>query len=99
MDAKQKFALVTGATSGIGYELAKLLAKDGYNLFIVGREQQSLNAVAQEFEQNGIEVISFEKDLFNENAAFEVRLIYLLMMLVMVNTVNLWIRILGKNCK
>jgi short-subunit dehydrogenase len=72
MDAKQKFALVTGATSGIGYELAKLLAKDGYNLFIVGREQQSLNAVAQEFEQNGIEVISFEKDLFNENAAFEV---------------------------
>jgi short-subunit dehydrogenase len=72
MDAKQKFALVTGATSGIGYELAKLLAKDGYNLFIVGREKQSLNAVAKEFEQNGIKVISFEKDLFNENAAFEV---------------------------
>ena len=72
MDAKQKFALVTGATSGIGYELAKLLAKDGYNLFIVGREQETLSIVAKEFEKNGIRVISFQKDLFNENAPFEV---------------------------
>lgn len=72
MDAKQKFALVTGATSGIGYELAKLLAKDGYNLFIVGRQQETLNMVAKEFERNGIKVICLEKDLFNENASFEV---------------------------
>jgi uncharacterized protein len=72
MDAKKKFALVTGATSGIGYELAKLLAKDGYNLFIVGREQETLSMVAKEFERNGIKVISFQKDLFNENAPFEV---------------------------
>ena len=72
METKQKFALVTGATSGIGYELAKLLAKDGYNLFIVGREQATLNTVAKEFERDGIRVICFEKDLFNENAPFEV---------------------------
>ena len=72
MDEKKKYALVTGATSGIGYELAKLLAKDGYNLFIIGRGQASLDMVAEEFMRNGINVISLKKDLFNENAAFEV---------------------------
>jgi short-subunit dehydrogenase len=40
--ANGKFALITGATSGIGYELAKLFAKDGYNLVIVSRSEDTL---------------------------------------------------------
>ena len=37
MTIKQQYVLVTGGTSGIGYELAKLLGKDGINLIIVAR--------------------------------------------------------------
>jgi short-subunit dehydrogenase len=65
-----KYALITGATSGIGYELAKLFAKDHYNLIIVSRNQQELDKTAQELQQNGIDVITMAKDLFNRDEAF-----------------------------
>lgn len=35
MSQTNNYALITGATEGIGYELAKLFAKDNYNLVIV----------------------------------------------------------------
>lgn len=66
------YALITGATEGIGYELAKLFAQDGYNLIIVARRQDTLQQRAQEFSQQyGIEVIPISKDLFEPEAAFE----------------------------
>jgi len=70
--ANKQYALITGATSGIGYELAKLFAKDGYNLIIVARTAQDLERTAGELKQNGIEVVTISKDLFQPNAAFEV---------------------------
>lgn len=72
MENTNKYALITGASSGIGYELAKLFAKDKYNLVIVGRNQEDLDQRASEFKENGIEVISIVKDLFNRESAFQI---------------------------
>jgi len=69
----KKNALITGATSGIGYELAKLLAKDGYDLVIVARNIEELKETASTLEQSyKIKVISLAKDLFDSNNAFDV---------------------------
>ncbi|HET7896132.1 MAG TPA: SDR family oxidoreductase [Flavisolibacter sp.] len=67
-----RYALITGATSGIGYELAKLFAGDGYNLVIVARSEEELQQKQSEFSQQyGIDVIPIAKDLFQPNAPFE----------------------------
>jgi short-subunit dehydrogenase len=67
-----KYALITGATEGIGYELTKLFAADGYNLVIVARTEDMLQQRATEFSnQYGIEVITIAKDLFDPEAAFD----------------------------
>lgn len=74
MATNGKYALITGATSGIGYELAKLFAKDGYNLVIVARgEDGGLERTAQELKgQYNIDVITLAKDLFQRENAFAV---------------------------
>jgi len=70
MTTIKNFALITGATSGIGYELAKLFAKDKYNLIIVARHQAELESKAAEFRtQYGIEVITIAKDLSKREEA------------------------------
>jgi short-subunit dehydrogenase len=40
-------ALVTGASSGIGHEFSLLLARHGYNLFLVGRNRIALSSLAE----------------------------------------------------
>ena len=71
-NSEKKYALVTGATSGIGYEFVKLLAKDGYNLIITARSEEGLKNVSEEIKSIfNVEVISISKDLFDRNASFE----------------------------
>jgi short-subunit dehydrogenase len=67
----RKYALVTGGTSGIGYELVKLLADDGYNLILVARTESDLQRVSNEISQRySVEVLTIAKDLFNRENAF-----------------------------
>lgn len=70
MKNNEQFALITGATSGIGLELAKIFAKDGYNMVIVARTENELRATAQLLEGKGSpKVIPIATDLFEPNAA------------------------------
>ncbi len=48
---KFQSALITGATSGIGEALARLLAAQGISLILTGRNEQKLNALRQELSQ------------------------------------------------
>ncbi|MBO0950950.1 SDR family NAD(P)-dependent oxidoreductase [Fibrella forsythiae] len=69
-----KTALITGASSGIGQELAKLFAQDGYNLVLVARSEETLHRLSEVFEMNyGTENVTvIGKDLSEENAAQDV---------------------------
>ncbi|KJD35079.1 short-chain dehydrogenase [Tamlana sedimentorum] len=69
----KQYALVTGAASGLGYELAILLAKDKYTLFLVDIDEDKLKDVKSELEQShGVEVITIAKDLSKPNVAIEI---------------------------
>jgi short-subunit dehydrogenase len=72
MKSNNAYALVTGGTSGIGHELAKLLAKDGYNLVIVARNEDELSNVALELSSAyEVDVVTISKDLFDRRNAFD----------------------------
>jgi short-subunit dehydrogenase len=57
-----KFAVVTGASSGIGYELAKQFATHGYDLLIVA-EDERINSAGTDLAVHGTEVRSLRSDL------------------------------------
>ena len=57
-------ALVTGASSGIGRDMAKELAKRGYNLILVARDEQKLKEVSEEIKNiYKVEAKVIQKDL------------------------------------
>ncbi|MEM7800383.1 MAG: SDR family oxidoreductase [Chloroflexota bacterium] len=66
-------ALITGGSSGIGFELAKCFAWDGYRLFLVALEADELARAQSELHQiSGQEVFILQKDLSVLGAAEEV---------------------------
>ncbi|XQY92539.1 SDR family NAD(P)-dependent oxidoreductase [Metabacillus sp. HB246100] len=65
-----KTALITGATSGIGYEFVKLFSRGGYNLVVVGRNEEKLDEIEQVFHH--VEITRIQKDLSKPGAAKEI---------------------------
>jgi uncharacterized protein len=55
--------LITGASGGIGYELAKLFARDHHNLVLVARSGDKLAQIAKELEAPGVSVKIVPLDL------------------------------------
>jgi short-subunit dehydrogenase len=55
-------AVVTGASTGIGYELAKCCAENGFDL-VVAADEPEINKAAEEFRALGVEVSAVEADL------------------------------------
>jgi short-subunit dehydrogenase len=62
MASSRPLAVVTGASAGIGYELAKLCVQNGFDL-VVAADQAKINDAAQEFRQMGAQVDAIEVDL------------------------------------
>ena len=70
---EDQYALVTGASSGIGYELAKLFAKDGKNLVVVARSVDKLTELKTEIESKcGTIVKVLPKDLSDSKSPQEI---------------------------
>jgi short-subunit dehydrogenase len=69
----KQIALITGASSGIGLELSKLFAQDGYDLVLVARSTRKLETLASELRQaHGAEVTVLTADLSQPRAAMKV---------------------------
>jgi short-subunit dehydrogenase len=65
-------ALVTGASSGIGLELASLLAAEQYNLVLTARSTDKLDALANTLRKRyGIQVTVITKDLSELDGAID----------------------------
>jgi hypothetical protein len=70
---RRKTALITGASGGIGYELAKLLARDGYDLVLVARNEAKLAQAANGLQKNSaISVKVMAQDLAVPEAPLEI---------------------------
>ena len=63
--AGNPLAVVTGASSGIGLELAKTCADEGFDLVVVSDDGQ-IETAAGLFRERGVEVVSLETDLSTE---------------------------------
>ena len=48
MDGKRQIVLITGASSGIGAELARIFAREGHDVGLVARRAERLEALAEE---------------------------------------------------
>jgi len=64
MKTRKSAVLITGATSGIGYDFATIFAEKGYDLFLASRNQGKLDDIKDSFEkQYNISVMTMSIDL------------------------------------
>lgn len=66
------WVLITGASKGIGYELARQFANAGFNLLLVSRSYEKLREIASVLENDfQVQTYCIAKDLSNEQASVE----------------------------
>jgi NADP-dependent 3-hydroxy acid dehydrogenase YdfG len=70
MDWKNKVVFITGASSGIGSELASQLAAKGATLGLLARRREMLNELCLEIEKKGAAARSFAADVTDQKAVF-----------------------------
>tara|TARA_B100001758_G_scaffold247793_1_gene267298 strand:- start:7044 stop:7838 length:795 start_codon:yes stop_codon:yes gene_type:complete len=67
------YALVTGASSGIGLEISKYLAKKGYNLILTARSKDKLNDLSKEIKSKYNVLVDFlSLDLSDKTSPFKI---------------------------
>ncbi|WZB74851.1 SDR family oxidoreductase [Achromobacter insuavis] len=64
-----KVAIITGASSGIGYETAKLFAREGADLVLVARRQTELERLVADIERDGGRAVPLAGDVRDEAVA------------------------------
>jgi short-subunit dehydrogenase len=65
MDLNNKTVLLTGASSGIGYSLAKLLPKENCSIALLSRRENILNNMVNEIRVKGAQVRAYKCDVGN----------------------------------
>ena len=59
-------AIITGASSGIGRDMARTLAKKGYDLILIARDEEKLDKVKEELKNNKTKIETIAMDLSKE---------------------------------
>ncbi len=73
MKLKGKITLVTGASAGIGYSIAKIFAEAGSDLILTARRKHLIDKLAEELTQKyNIRVMTFENDVRNYDSNKEI---------------------------
>jgi short-subunit dehydrogenase len=67
----EKVAVITGASSGIGWEVAKLLAREKCHLGLVARRKERLDALADECRAHGVKAVAVSADVSERAQVFQ----------------------------